>query len=146
MSMLNSLLQLKGIRFFEHFMRLTINTTLGVGGLFDIATPMGLDMPPNTFSLTLAYYSNGMPADYVVVPFIGPRTTHQVAAMPIDRLLTPFFYLSLGPASLAMIPLKIISRPRRISAACAAGIDPYIHVKNEHLKSQQQKIDHVLAN
>ena len=53
--------------------RLLINSTVGVGGLFDIAAKIGLPIAPTGFGTTLAKW--GMhPGPYLVIPFLGPST------------------------------------------------------------------------
>lgn len=52
------------------FWRFMINTTFGIGGLFDVASKMGLTVTPQTFGSTLAHYGVG-PGPYLVIPFFG---------------------------------------------------------------------------
>lgn len=54
----------------KSFWRLLINTTLGIGGLFDVASKMNLAPDPQTFSNTLAHYG-ATPGPYLVLPFFG---------------------------------------------------------------------------
>lgn len=59
-----------GLRSFE---RLAINTTIGIGGLFDVATKLKLPGTPTGFATTLAKW--GMhPGPYLVIPLLGPST------------------------------------------------------------------------
>jgi len=53
--------------------RFLINSTIGIGGLFDVATRLKLQSEPTGFSRTLATW--GMhPGPYLVIPFFGPST------------------------------------------------------------------------
>ena len=63
--------------------RLGINTTIGILGFFDPATPMGLERNFEDFGLTLAKwgYTN---SNYLVLPFWGPSTTRDTLGMPVD--------------------------------------------------------------
>jgi phospholipid-binding lipoprotein MlaA len=58
--------------------RFAINTTAGIGGLFDVATKVGWVSRPQDFGTTLCKYK--LPAGpYVVLPFIGPSTVRDTA-------------------------------------------------------------------
>lgn len=82
-SMVNSLLQLKVTDAIESFFRVTINTTIGMGGLLDWATEMRLEKNREDFGQTLGHY--GMPpGPYLVLPVLGPSTVRDTAALPVD--------------------------------------------------------------
>ncbi|WP_375326935.1 VacJ family lipoprotein [Candidatus Tisiphia endosymbiont of Nemotelus uliginosus] len=61
----------------KSFWRFLINTTFGIGGLFDVASKMGLTVTPQSFGSTLASYGVG-PGPYVVLPFLGGTNTRDV--------------------------------------------------------------------
>jgi len=80
----NSLLQLKVEDAANSLMRVAINTTLGLYGLLDWATPMGLDRHREDFGQTLGRY--GVPTGpYLVLPLLGPSTVRDTAALPVDH-------------------------------------------------------------
>ena len=54
----------------KSFWRFMVNTTLGIGGLFDVASKIGLEITPQTLGSTFAHYGVG-PGPYLVVPFFG---------------------------------------------------------------------------
>ncbi len=66
----NNVLQADADNALLSFWQFTINTTLGVGGFFDVAADFGLKTPPQTFGSTLARYGVG-PGPYLVLPFLG---------------------------------------------------------------------------
>lgn len=63
--------------------RLGINSTVGILGLFDVASDMGLEPNKEDFGLTLARwgYTN---SNYLVLPFFGPSTPRDAIGLPID--------------------------------------------------------------
>ena len=63
-------LQANGKGTLKSFSRFVINSTLGIGGLFDVASKFNLNVEPQTFGNTLAYYGVG-PGPYVVLPIFG---------------------------------------------------------------------------
>lgn len=72
-SFINNLLQGKPKRAGHNLKRFLVNTTVGIGGLFDHATKMGVTPAPEDFGQTLAVWGiNGGP--YLVLPLLGPTT------------------------------------------------------------------------
>jgi phospholipid-binding lipoprotein MlaA len=72
-SFVNNVFQLKGDAAANDFARVVLNTTIGVGGMFDVATPMGSPKIGEDFGQTLGYWgvSSG---PYLVLPLFGPST------------------------------------------------------------------------
>jgi phospholipid-binding lipoprotein MlaA len=69
-----------GLRSLE---RLVINTTIGIGGLFDVATKLKLPGSPTGFATTLAKW--GMhPGPYLVIPLLGPSTLRDGVGFAAD--------------------------------------------------------------
>lgn len=85
---LNYLLQLKPGKAAETVGRFTLNTTIGLGGLLDIAKrkPFKLPRRPNGFADTLGFYGV-RPGAYVFLPLIGPTTVRDLVGGAVDRLL-----------------------------------------------------------
>lgn len=79
----NSLLQFKAVNAAESLMRVAINTTLGVAGLLDVASEIGLERHREDFGQTLGHW--GVPTGpYLVLPLLGPSTVRDTAALPLD--------------------------------------------------------------
>ncbi|MGI9279175.1 MAG: MlaA family lipoprotein [Endozoicomonas sp.] len=69
----NALFQLKGTEALASVGRFGINSTMGMLGLVDVATPLGIEQKYEDFGLTLAHW--GTPSGpYVVLPILGSRT------------------------------------------------------------------------
>lgn len=84
-SLANSALQLKGERAMRTTARLLFNTIIGVGGIFDPATVMGLPREKEDFGQTLGYY--GVPAGaYLVLPIFGPSNLRDTGGLVVDTL------------------------------------------------------------
>jgi len=86
---LNNLLQGKPGQAFSDAGRFVINTVLGVFGLWDVATPMGLEKHYEDFGQTLGVWGVP-PGPYVVLPLWGPSTARDAPAKVID----PSWYYS----------------------------------------------------
>ncbi len=79
----NNVLQFKGRAAAESWMRFSINSVFGLGGIFDLATDMGLERHKEDFGQTLGVW--GVPTGpYLVLPLLGPSTLRDTAALPID--------------------------------------------------------------
>ena len=84
----NAALQFKGKEVIASIGRLGINSTVGMLGLIDVATPLGIEQKYEDFGLTLAQW--GVPSGpYVVVPFLGPRTVRSGVGILPDSQLNP---------------------------------------------------------
>lgn len=82
-NLLNSLLQLKGKRALDTTGRLLINTTLGVAGLWDPATRMGLMKQDEDFGQTLGHYGVGN-GPYLMLPLLGPSNLRDTGGLVVD--------------------------------------------------------------
>ena len=82
-NLLNSLFQFKGQRSLETTGRLLLNTTVGVVGLWDPATKMGLPRQSEDFGQTLGFY--GVPSGpYLVLPVFGPSNLRDTGGLLFD--------------------------------------------------------------
>lgn len=82
-NLVNSLLQFKGQRSLDITGRLLLNTTLGIGGLWDPATAMGLPRQSEDFGQTLGFY--GVPGGaYLMLPILGPSNLRDTAGLAVD--------------------------------------------------------------
>jgi len=91
----NAVLQLKPRSALTSFWRFAINTTVGIGGLFDPASAIGLLPVHEDFGQTLATYGVAT-GPYLVLPFLGPSTLRDSFGLASDQYL---FY-ALDPLSL----------------------------------------------
>lgn len=87
---LNFLLQLKIGKAFETLGRFTINSTLGVGGLFDLAATPGIGLPyrRNGFANTLGFYGVE-PGAYLYLPITGATTVRDLIGSTLDQAVLP---------------------------------------------------------
>ncbi len=88
--------------------RFGVNTTVGVLGLFDVATDFGLPAHHADFGQTLHSYGLG-PGPYLVLPIIGPSTARDGAGTVVDIFLDPLTYVIPRPEAFAVTGAKVIS-------------------------------------
>ena len=71
--------------------RLIVNTTAGVGGLFDVATDLGLPGHGNDFGLTMGTYGLHE-GPYLMLPVFGPSNPRDAIGRVVDTFLDPVSY------------------------------------------------------
>jgi len=82
-SFANSVMQLRAQQSALTFMRLNVNTFFGLGGFLDGASEIGIERHREDFGQTLGRW--GVPSGpYLVLPFLGPSTVRDTAALPVD--------------------------------------------------------------
>lgn len=115
----NALLQANWSRARDTAGRFAVNSTLGIGGLFDPASGMGLKQYDEDFGQTLGTWGLGE-GPYLVLPVIGPRPPRDAVGMVADHFMDPLTYvLPSGnlPLSLAIRGLDVVDkRSRRIES------------------------------
>ncbi|MGX5725043.1 MlaA family lipoprotein [Metapseudomonas otitidis] len=82
-NLVNSVLQFKGQRSMEITGRLLLNTTIGVVGLWDPATLMGLPKQSEDFGQTLGFYGVGA-GPYLMLPLLGPSNLRDTTGLVMD--------------------------------------------------------------
>lgn len=106
---LNNILQGRIGNASTNTLRLATNLTMGVGGIFDAATALGLPQQPTDFGETLHVWGVGEGA-YLEVPFSGPSTTRDTVGTVVDLAMNPV-RLALPPREAnAATGLKLFSR------------------------------------
>lgn len=88
LSFINYIFQGKTKEASQSAWRFVVNTTFGLGGMFDPATKAGLVVKQKTFRDTMAHYKMNYGA-YIVVPIFGPATTRDAYGMVIDVFSDP---------------------------------------------------------
>ena len=93
-TVINQFLQGKFVPGFKDTGRFLLNTTLGIGGLFDVATPVGLEKNDEDFGQTLAVW--GVPSGpFLNLPLFGPSSLRDAPARAVDWFTNPLQYTDL---------------------------------------------------
>jgi phospholipid-binding lipoprotein MlaA len=86
-NLMNSLLQFKFVKAVHTFGRIAINTTVGLGGLIDVATINdGIPREDEDFGQTLGFYGLG-PGPYLVLPILGPSDLRDTTGLVVDSVV-----------------------------------------------------------
>ena len=89
----NDLLQGEGERANDTLARFLVNSTLGVGGLFDVAFDMGYSYHSEDFGQTLAVHGV-KEGPYLVLPVLGPSSLRGTTGKAVDTFLNPLTYIA----------------------------------------------------
>jgi phospholipid-binding lipoprotein MlaA len=140
--MVNDLLQGQFTPFMHDTSRLLVNTVIGVGGLFDPATAMGLDKGDRDFGQTLGKW--GVHAGpYLVVPFLGPSDVRDTFGRVADTYGTPRTYIKNTYWNYgSWLVEKVDARSRYLEAdrVLDSAYDPYAFLRNAYLQNRQFKV------
>ena len=90
-------------------LRLAVNLTMGVAGLFDAATALGLPSQPTDFGETLAVWGVGEGV-YVEIPLMGPSTARDATGAVVDVVLNPTRLALPKREAMAATTAKLFSR------------------------------------
>jgi len=139
---LNSFLQGKFGQGLSDSARFIVNSTIGIAGLNDIATPMGLEKHNEDLGQTLAVWGVGL-GSYFYIPLQGPDTVRNVPNIATSTLLNPLTYITsaiLFPVS----ALNIINTRANLLEASnirdEAAIEPYTFTREAYLQHRENLI------
>jgi phospholipid-binding lipoprotein MlaA len=139
---LNSFLQGKFDQGMSDVGRFIVNSTLGIGGLFDVATGMGLPMHNEDFGQTLAKWGTAE-GPYVYLPIKGPNSSRDLPDIVASSLLNPLTYIS-GGILVPIQALRIINLRANLLDETRirdeAAVDPYSFVREAYLQRREYLI------
>lgn len=117
--------------------RFLVNSTLGLAGLFDVATPMGIRPYRTDFGHTLAIWGV-KPGPYVMVPFFGPRTFRSGTGTIFDTYTSIPTYIDNVRVRNSLWGLELIDgRARLLQADELLSGDEYIFVRDAYLQQRE---------
>jgi phospholipid-binding lipoprotein MlaA len=145
-TMLNDMLQLEWKDAMTSGSRFVVNTTVGIGGLFDPASRWGIELHNSDFDQTLALA--GTPSGpYVVLPFVGPNTVRGGVSYAVDLFMRPSFYViyMVGPLSLLFYEGSsgLTTREEHLEELKAlreSSIDYYAALRNAYYQTRMAQI------
>ena len=123
--------------------RLLVNTTLGLGGLLDVAKHMNL--PPDEredFGQTLAVWGVGQ-GPYLVLPLLGPSTVRDGFGRPVDWYTDPTNYIDHVPTDNTVKGVSLLNtRAQLLPLEKNITGDKYIFIRDVYL----QRRDYLINN
>jgi phospholipid-binding lipoprotein MlaA len=140
--MVNDLLQGQLTPFVHDTGRLLVNTVIGLGGLFDPATAMGLEKNDRDFGQTLGKW--GMkPGPYLMLPFLGPSDVRDTVGRVGDVYSDPRTYIHNAYWGYGLWALGFVDARAHLLDAeglLQGAYDPYAFIRNAYLQNRQFKV------
>ncbi len=139
---LNGLLQGKFVQSMSDLGRFVTNTTLGIGGLFDPATPMGMRVHDEDLGQTLATWGAAR-GPYIVLPLFGPRTMRSAVGLVGDGFIHPLIWMDNSSVRSKLRGLYIIherSMLLGIDQQIDGAFDPYALIRDAYVQRREYLI------
>ena len=130
----------------DEMTRFIINSTVGIGGMFDVAhNALGLEDHDADFGQTLGKWGV-LPGPYLVVPVLGPSDSRDLFGYAVDKVMDPLFWVP-GPWWVTIPPSfvnfagKASNHSGEYEALKKASLDPYVAMRDAY---EQYRADRVL--
>ncbi len=143
-TMANDLLQGQITMSYVSFWRFLVNTTVGIGGLIDVASKMGLPKHYNDLGITFAKWGMTSSA-YLVIPFIGPSSIRDALA-----IYPNYYFFTLWPhidnirVRNSLFALDVINLRASLldseDVMKQAALDPYVFIRNAYMQKRASLI------
>ncbi|KEZ76786.1 MlaA family lipoprotein [Salinisphaera hydrothermalis] len=149
-TMVNSLLQLKWGKFNQSLGRFMINSSFGLGGLFDVASKLKVPHPDEDFGQTLGYWGLG-PGMYIYLPLLGPSDGRDLFGKLGDQFTNPINYVDQidtinndypwVPYALRGIEgLNLRASLLGFDSTLKQQFDPYAFVRSYYLENRREAV------
>jgi phospholipid-binding lipoprotein MlaA len=139
----NNLLQGKPGNAVSDVGRFVVNSTLGILGLFDVASGMGLEKHDEDFGQTLGSWGVGN-GPFLVLPLLGPSTLRDVAAKPVDSYTGYSRYMGHVPTRNSVQALGIVNFRADLlnttSTLDEASLDKYQFIRDAYLQRRLSQV------
>lgn len=146
-TILNDLLQFKFSQAFTDTGRFLINSTVGIGGLIDVAGMDGIPRHTEDFGQTLGAWGIGQGA-YLVMPFFGPSTARDGLGFAIDNMISPISMVhnqgeiqtsnQLRGAQIISVRSELLNA---IDLIDEAALDPYAFTRDGYLQLRENLVN-----
>jgi phospholipid-binding lipoprotein MlaA len=138
----NDIFQARVRDFANDVARLIVNTTVGIGGLLDPATRMGLDRHDRDFGQTLGKWGVHT-GSYLMLPFLGPSDVRDGIGTGADRFMTVDGYiggLALNVSLFAVRALDTRANALPTDTTIESAYDPYAFIRSAWFQMRDYKV------
>jgi phospholipid-binding lipoprotein MlaA len=139
----NNLMQGKGEAGMSDFMRVALNSTFGVFGLFDIASEARMPKHNEDFGQTLGVWGVKQ-GPYLMLPLLGPSNVRDTVALPVDwnadlwQYTSPIYQRNIGSA------VRVVDKRAALLDASdlmeEAALDRYEFVRDSYIQLRESKV------
>ena len=121
--------------------RFLSNSTIGLFGLIDVASKMGLEKHEEDFGQTLGVWGFDS-GPYIMIPFLGPSNPRDLLSRPISSFLSGTFAMEDNDVKITLLGIDALeTRERLLDAETLIIGDKYIFVKDAYIQSREYEIN-----
>jgi len=139
----NNALQGKFATAYSDFGRIIINSTLGMLGLFDIASAAGVEKHNEDFGQTLGVWGMGS-GPFIMLPLFGPSNGRDVVGFTVDIFTDPVTYIDSTGVRYGVRALRVLDKRAELLEASTilheTALDPYLFVRDGYLQRRRNLI------
>lgn len=139
----NDVLQANFHQAFVDTSRFLLNSTLGIFGLFDVASMVGIPENAEDMGLTFARWG-WKSSTFVVLPFFGPSTIRDSLGKPIDYYMTVYPYVKDANFRNSLYAMGVVNTRANLlqlqGVISQAALDPYVFERNAYLQRRNYLI------
>lgn len=140
---LNDFLQGKPAQGVRDTGRFLTNSTIGVLGLFDVATHLGMPAHDEDFGQTLGTWGSDQGA-YLMLPAFGPSSSRDITSYPVAALTNVLNYTLDGGVLLGLKVLDAVNTRAQLDKAVKirdqAALDPYLFTREAWIQHRRQLV------
>ena len=141
-TIVNQVLQGKVVAAGQDTLRFAINTTLGWGGVLDVASGANLPQHDEDLGQTLGWWGVP-PGPYLMLPLLGPSTLRDLPSMVGERFLEPFYWYDSGNERWFSLALSLVDKRAELlplDAGLARVFDKYSVIRDAYLQRRLYKV------
>jgi phospholipid-binding lipoprotein MlaA len=124
--------------------RVLVNTTIGILGLIDWASDMGMEKHDEDFGQTFGRWGVGS-GPYVVLPFFGPRTLRDTVGLAADLNTDPVAKMHAVPERNTLLTTRVIDTRAGLLPADkvieGAALDKYSYIRDAYLQRRERLVN-----
>lgn len=146
---LNSALQGDDTNMGRTFGRFLINSTLGVAGVFDVASDMGIPKEhKKDFGQTLGVHGVGA-GPFIELPIFGPSSARDALGLVADTAADPFTYILTTPTTVALDATRVVDRRAELlpltDRIYRDSLDPYASIRSVYQQHREKVVSNYLS-
>ena len=123
--------------------RVVLNSTFGIVGLIDVATPAGLVQHEEDFGQTLGVWGVKS-GPYLVLPILGASTVRDGLARPVDLYADPITQIDSAGVENSLRALRLVDDRATLLYSTRmmedAALDPYLFVRDAYLQRRESRV------
>ena len=142
-SAINNALQGKREALGNDLGRVLVNSTVGIGGIFDVMSEGGVEKSNEDFGQTLGYWGLG-PGPYLVIPILGPSDVRDAVGLGVQAYLDPINQVTPAENMWELIALRAIDTRAALlgteDLVSGAALDKYTFVRSAYLQRRRNLV------